>query len=210
MAIAKKRVRRDPAATQTLILDAVEGLMVSDGYAAVSSRNVANAAGVTAALVHYYYPTTDDLFVAVHRRMTDRQIEQLKLVLAEDDPLRALWRFQTTWAQAPLGVEFIALANHRKTIRKEIVRHTAKARQMQAEALAPILERTGYDLGPLTPEGLTTLMISAARVLINEKSVGITSGHGDVQAFMTWAIDKLATPPSRTQAAASKAKRRRD
>jgi TetR/AcrR family transcriptional regulator, regulator of autoinduction and epiphytic fitness len=166
--------------------------MVGDGYAAVSSRRVADAVGIAPALVHYYYPTTDDLFIAIHRRMTERHIAKLSEVLASNDPLRALWRFQTTWAQAPLGVEFIALANHRKGIRKQIARQTAKARQMQAEALAPILVSSRIDLGPLTAESLTTLLMSAARTLINEKSIGITNGHEDVRTFVEWALDKLA------------------
>ena len=39
--------------------------MLEDGYAAVSSRSVAAAVGIQAPLVHYYFPTLDDLFVAV-------------------------------------------------------------------------------------------------------------------------------------------------
>src|SRR4051794_39149253 len=78
---SRKRVRRDPETTRTLILDTTERLMVEDGYAAVSSRRVAQELGLNAATVHYYYPTTDDLFIALHRRMTDRQLEELGTVL---------------------------------------------------------------------------------------------------------------------------------
>ena len=41
--------------------------MVDEGYAAATSRRVAAKAGVKPALVHYYFPSMDDLFVAVLR-----------------------------------------------------------------------------------------------------------------------------------------------
>src|SRR5690348_5672042 len=118
--------------TRKLILDTTEKLMVEEGYAAVSSRRVAQELGLNAATVHYYYPTTDDLFIALHRRMIDRQIEALEAVLASDDPLEAFWIFQSGWSQTALGVEFLALSNHRKAIRDTLAAFTSDARRSQA------------------------------------------------------------------------------
>ena len=49
---------------RALILDATEQLVVSEGYASVTTWRVAGMIGLTAALVHYYFATTDDLLVA--------------------------------------------------------------------------------------------------------------------------------------------------
>src|SRR5690349_20615746 len=42
-------------------------IMLEEGYAASTSRRVAAKAGVKPALVHYYFPSMDDLFLAVLR-----------------------------------------------------------------------------------------------------------------------------------------------
>ena len=60
----KRRVRHEPAVTRGVLLDATERLMVLEGYAAVTTRRVAGEVGLTAALVHYYFPKTDDLLLA--------------------------------------------------------------------------------------------------------------------------------------------------
>ena len=51
--------------------------MIDEGYAAVSTRRVAAKAGLTPPLVHYYFPTTDDLLLAgvISKLFADRQVE---------------------------------------------------------------------------------------------------------------------------------------
>jgi AcrR family transcriptional regulator len=186
-----KRVRRDPATTRTLILDTTERVMVDEGYAAVTSRRVAQELGINAATVHYYYPTTDDLFIALHKRMTDRQLSDFTQVLAVDNPLAALWKFQSGWAQSALGVEFLALANHRKSIRGVLAGTTNDARAVQTEALAGIFGNSVIGPDILPPIALTTMLVAIARTLANEERVGITQGHAEVRAFIAWALSEL-------------------
>ena len=47
------------------LMEATAQIMRDEGYAAATSRRVAARAGVRSALVYYYFPTMDDLFVAV-------------------------------------------------------------------------------------------------------------------------------------------------
>ena len=190
----KKRIRRDPETTRKLILDTTEKVMVEEGYAAVSSRRVAQELKLNAATVHYYYPTTDDLFIALHRRMTDRQLKELEQVLSADHPLEAFWRYQSTGAQTALGVEFLALSNHRKAIRKKLAGSTGKAREAQAGLLAKAAG--GLPAAPdlLTPTALTTILVAVGRLLSNEERVGITKGHDDVRRFVDWALSGLTEP----------------
>src|ERR1700758_2070123 len=76
-----KRVRRDPEVAKALILDATERLMLDEGYEAATPRAVAKLAGLAPGLVHYYYPSTDDVLVAAYRRTTQRNFESLTEVL---------------------------------------------------------------------------------------------------------------------------------
>ena len=186
-----KRVRRDPEVARRLILDAAERLMRDEGYAAVSTRSVAKAAGLAPALVHYYYPVTDDLFVALHARMTSRQSAELRAVLAAPDPLRALWDYQTTWSSTSLGVEFMALANHRKSIRDSIARRTEDARAELAALLAQRLRlREGMPVMP-DADAIAVVLTGLARTLTNERSIGITRGHDGVRAVVEWGLRQI-------------------
>lgn len=189
-----KRIRRDPDNARTLILDTTERLMVDEGYPAVTSRRVAQELGINGATVHYYYPTTDDLFIALHKRMTERQLSEFGQVLKAEDPLGALWKFQSGWAQSALGVEFLALANHRKSIGDVLAAITEDARDIQTQALARISSQSVIGLEILPPIALTTILVAIARTLANEERVGITRGHHEVRTFVDWALSKLGRP----------------
>lgn len=190
----KKRIRRDPDTTRGLILDATEKLMVEEGYAAVSSRRIAQELGLNAATVHYYYPATDDIFIDLHKRMTDRQMDELSSVLASDNPLEAFWKFQSGWAQTALGVEFLALSNHRKAIREVLAGSTEAARDAQSDLLQRAFGGLTVDPQILPPVALATMMIAIGRLLANEERVGITRGHKEVRAFIDWALETLTRP----------------
>ncbi len=60
------------AKNRGVLLDAAEALMLEEGYAAVTSRRVADKAGLKPQLVHYYFRTMDDLFLAVFRRRAEQ------------------------------------------------------------------------------------------------------------------------------------------
>lgn len=194
----KKRIRRDPDTTRRLILDATEQLMVEEGYAAVSSRRVAQLLGLNAATVHYYYPTTDDLFVALHRRMTDRQLAELDEALASKEPLAAYWRAQSGGAQTALGVEFLALSSHRKAICEILGRSTNDAREAQTQRLEAAVGELSVDPEVLPPIALATILIAVGRLLANEERVGITSGHAEVRGAIDWALRHLRSSNART------------
>ena len=63
-----RRIGAPDAKNRGVLLDAAEQLMLEEGYAAVTSRRVAEKAGLKPQLVHYYFRTMEDLFLAVFRR----------------------------------------------------------------------------------------------------------------------------------------------
>ena len=66
MGVATPRRGRRPGSpdTRATILAEARALFAEKGYAGTSVRAVATAAGVDAALVHHYFGTKDDLFLA--------------------------------------------------------------------------------------------------------------------------------------------------
>jgi AcrR family transcriptional regulator len=172
------------------LLDATERLMLVEGYAAVSTRRVAKDVGVTPGLVHYYFPVTDDLLVAVYRRAVERTLETFTKAISSDHSVRAVCTLGTDPACTALAMEFMALANHRKVIRAEIVRSTELYRKMQAAALSTL---PPLELGDSTcpPAALSVLMAGFSRVLVMEEALGITAGHAEARAFIDSCLRQL-------------------
>jgi AcrR family transcriptional regulator len=179
-----KRLRRDPSEAKVLILKTAERIMLEEGYAAVSVRRVAKSAGVSSTLLHYYYATADELLVALYRHAAELDLRSLESALNADDPVSALWAYQTDSARTALGVEFLALANHRKIIRTEIVKFAEHARVLQAKALADLFPSTDIDSIACSPLCMSMLLTSVSRNLILENGVGISSGHAEARAYV--------------------------
>ena len=57
--------KADDGGTRLRLIQATVQIMHDEGYAAATSRRVAAKAGVRQALVYYYFPTMDDLFLEV-------------------------------------------------------------------------------------------------------------------------------------------------
>jgi AcrR family transcriptional regulator len=194
------RVGKSTSKTHGVLLDATEALMLEQGYAAVSSRRVAARAGTKAPLVHYYFPTLDDLFVAVLRRRADYLLEHLAAALESDRPLHALWEFNTDPTWTSLMVEFMALANQRKAIGAENARVGEKMRQLQADALPGVLERYGIDTDLLPPLALAVLMTSIGRNVVLERAGGVLLGHDETMALVEHWLDAVERVTTESQA----------
>jgi AcrR family transcriptional regulator len=192
--MAEKRMGTESSATRALLLDVTERLMLKKGYAAVSSRSVAKDAGVTAALVHYYFRTLDDLFLAAFRREAEKQLVKHDRLLREDQPLRALWDFSNDPSISALLFEFMALANHRKSIRSEIAQYSERFRRVQIDALSAHLEAHGLGREDLPPEAIIVSLIGVSRTLAMEQSLGVSGGHPETLALVERYLTRLEGP----------------
>ena len=108
--------------------------MLEEGYAAVTSRKIANRAGLPNA-IHYYFEDMDDLFIELFRRGAARSLARQEEALASPQPLWAFWDLLMDRSNGDLTTEFIALANHRKAIRSEIAESSRTFRRAQLAAL---------------------------------------------------------------------------
>jgi len=174
-----RRIAGPNAKNRGVLLDAAEQLMLEEGYAAVTSRRVAAAAGLKPQLVHYYFRTMDDLFLEVFRRRAEEGLERLAEAVSSDHPLRAMWANATDPRGAALTMEFSALANHRKAIRVEIARYGERFRELQAEGLTEALKRRGSDAERIPDVTLSVLLTSVSVVLGMEQALGMSAGHAE-------------------------------
>src|SRR5512139_1349966 len=171
-----RRIGAEDSATRARLLDAAQALMVEEGYAAVTSRKVAARAGLKPQLVHYYFRTMDDLFVALVRRGADQSRERQAAALASEQPLWALWELNTDPAGRTVITEMAALANHRKELRAQIAELARSLRAQQITALTPVLARYGIS-DTLTAEAFVTIANALGQVLVMEDALGLDAGH---------------------------------
>lgn len=192
MAVAARRIGAENSATRALILDATEQLIRDEGYASVSTRRVAARAGLKPSLVHYYFPTTDDLLLALSKRGADESDRMIEEALQSDDPIRTLWRFYTDSSRTRMAVEFMALANHRKAIRAHMAEHCEAMRRREADILASLIGKRLAGPDGCPPAGLSLVLAGIGRALVMEGNLGVAAGHDEARAFVEQWLDRLA------------------
>lgn len=114
-------VRRlgDPdSATAHAIMDGAELVLQERGYGAITSRSVAEEAGVKHQLVYYYFQDADALLLAACKRRMDSGIARLHEGAKSDRPIRAIWDDFTHAISAWLDFEYMALANRHDGVRR--------------------------------------------------------------------------------------------
>src|ERR687895_2366935 len=87
-------VLKTPAlsAAEEALLDAAERLLIDVGHAGITTRRLAEAAGVNHGLVHYYFGSNEALLVRALERFTERLIARQRELYARDEPFVEKWR----------------------------------------------------------------------------------------------------------------------
>jgi AcrR family transcriptional regulator len=196
--------------TRSVILDATIGIMREEGYSAVSSRRIAARAGLKSKLVHYYFKSMDELFLAVYKRIEDEHFAELTKALASRKPLRSLWRLNMDSTNTGMVLELNALASHRKVLRAEIARASERLRLLQAAVFERAIEEAGERSTPLPPIVLSVLALAVSRLLAMDGVLGVSGGRDEtlrwIEAYIAHIEDGAPLPaayasPSATQSA---------
>jgi AcrR family transcriptional regulator len=166
--------------TRTRILDAAEEIMLEEGYAGVSSRKVSARAGLKSKILHYYFATMDDLFIAAFQRREDEHFAHFAGAGASATPLRDLWTLSIDAANSKLYLEFNALASHRPKVREFIARSNTRDRISMTTALRSVFAKHGIDTKRFPPEVVATAIAGMARVFATDKALGTEQGHAGV------------------------------
>lgn len=189
--VAASRRSTKSQETRLRLLDAAEKIILEEGYASISSRNVAANAGVTPAVVHYHFPSTTDLLVALYKRTSEGFFQKLLVALNSDRPLEGVWNASRGSKRTSVFAEYIALANHRKEIQAEIARNAKLTRALQAEVLSDVIAQSGLSIEECPPLGVAFLIGAVARSLSMEEAVGIDYGHEEAVAIVEWLLKKI-------------------
>lgn len=189
--VSTRRLGVESAENRHALLDAAEQIMREEGYAAVTSRHVANKADLKPQLVYYYFRTMDDLFLSLLQRRSERGFAHVQTLLAAPRPLHSLWQLLSDPEHSALSAEFMALANHRKIIGDQIAKQAEQLRSMQAELLTRVLRERGIDAEKYPPAMIAMLIATLSQILVRERALGISGGHDALIKLIEEFLDRL-------------------
>ena len=180
------------SAAEEALLDGAERLLVEQGHAGITTRRLAEAAGVNHGLVHYYFGSNENLLARALERFTERLIERQRALYAADVPFLEKWRTAMRHLIADdatyekIWMELQALAWNEPELRARLADVNARWRAVLTEAFAEPHRALGIAM-PL--DALVSLVITFNLGIMVERLGGIGDGH---DALLAWIDGYLA------------------
>lgn len=178
------------SAAEDALLDAAERLLVDAGYSGITTRRLAEEAGLNHGLVHYYFGSIENLLVRTLERFTKRLIERQRAMYATDIPFIEKWRTAMRYLveedvrYEKVWLELQALGWNRPEMRERLAAVDGEWRAVLTDAFAAPREELDLDI-PL--EALVSLVVTFNIGIMSERLSGITTGHAEL---LDW-IDAL-------------------
>jgi AcrR family transcriptional regulator len=186
-AVSEKPSARDAA--EGALLDAAERLLLEVGYARITTRRLADEAGVNHGLVHYYFGSVENLLVRTLERFTARLIARQRELYAAEGPFAEKWRTAMRHlvgddvAYQKIWLELQARSWNDEELRARLALVNEEWRAVLTEALTVPHRELRLEM-PL--EALVSLVMTFNLGVMVERLGGIEAGH---EALLEW-IDR--------------------
>jgi AcrR family transcriptional regulator len=193
MAVSSDQVSEPGSTPQERLLDAAERLLVTVGYARITTRRLATEAGVNQGLVHYYFGSNDKLLVQALVRFTQRLIARQRDLYASDLPFVEKWRTAMRFlTNEDLGYEKIwfelqALGWNDPDLRGRLAKVNDEWRSVLTAAFGAPHRELGI---PIPLDALVALVMTFNMGVIVERLGGIEAGHKEL---LEWIDQWLST-----------------
>jgi AcrR family transcriptional regulator len=171
------------SAAEEALLDAAERLLLDVGHAGITTRRLAEEAGVNHGLVHYYFGSNETLLVRTLERFTERLIARQRQLYSADLPFVEKWRTAMRYlvsedvAYEKVWLELQALAWNNDDLRERLARVNAEWRAVLTEAFEAPHRELGIEL-PL--DALVSLVMTFNLGMMVERQGGIDAGHTEL------------------------------
>jgi len=171
------------SSAEEALLDAAERLLVEVGHAGITTRRLAETAGVNHGLVHYYFGSIENVLVRALERFTERLIARQRELYSADLPFVEKWRTAMAYlvgedvAYEKVWLELQALAWNDPALRERLAGVNAEWRAVLTEAFEPARRELGLDI-PI--DALVSLVMTFNLGMIVERLGGIESGHREL------------------------------
>jgi AcrR family transcriptional regulator len=171
-------------------LDAAERLLVSVGYANITTRRLAEEAGLNHGLVHYYFGSMQELLVQVLERFTARLIARQREMYAANVPFIEKWRTAMRYIEedrasgySKVWYELQALGWNDSQIRKRVVKVDEAWFRVVTDAVNEAVEEYGLDRAQFPSEAVVGLVTTFNEGMHLRMLSGLHTGHG---ALLEW------------------------
>jgi AcrR family transcriptional regulator len=171
-------------------LDAAERLLVSVGYANITTRKLAEEAGLNHGLVHYYFGSMQELLVQVLERYTNRLIARQKEMYAAKIPFIEKWRAAMGYLEedrasgySKIWYELQAMGWNDPEIRKRVAKVDQAWFGVVTDAMNEAIDEYGLDRRRFPVDAVTTL-VSTFNIGMHLRMLsGLNTGH---RALLAW------------------------
>ena len=175
-------------------LDAAERLLVKEGLAGISTRQLAREAGQNHGLVHYYFGSVDEMLLQTLERFTARILERQRAMYETDAPFAEKWRTAMGFIEEDLAAgypkvwaELEVLAWNKPEMRERLHGVNDSWRSLLRDALADAIEEYGLDEARFSAEAWATLVMQFNKGLLFERLLGFDRGHAELlEAIDGW------------------------
>jgi AcrR family transcriptional regulator len=153
--------------TRTLILDAARRRLLADGYAGLSTRKVAEEAGVPVSQLNYHFGSKQGLILALLEEENQRRLERQTRMYAEDAPLWQRYERACDFLEDDLDSGYVRVLQEMIAVGWSNTEIGAAVRELLGGWFALLAEvareaaRRHGPLGPFTAEELVALVASA-------------------------------------------------
>lgn len=163
---ATRAERRDLATadTRSAILAAARGRLLAEGYANLSTRAVAEAAGVPLSQIHYHFRSKRQLILAVLDAENARLLDRQRAMFDTPQPLSVRWELACDFLDADVASGYVRILQEMIAAGWSDVDVAAAVRGMLGgwySLLADVARRElerGADFGEFTPDEVAALM----------------------------------------------------
>lgn len=196
---AQKQVSEARQHATVAMMDAAERLLYEVGYAGVTTRAVAEAAGVNHGLVHYYFGSMDELLTQTLERFVDQLAEALEALYA--DPTLTFaekWRLGSQfWVEEPTSrfpkilLELLAMGWNMPALRERLAEVHARFRAIFEQHFGQALLEYGIDEHVVPLKVIVAAVTSYQLGLIVEGLSGVEEGHRELLDWIQRWIDDL-------------------
>jgi len=183
----------------TALLDAAEDLLYEVGYAGVTTRAVADAAGLRPGLVHYYFGSMEELLTQTLERFVERLAEALEALY--DDPnltFAEKWRLGSQfWVTEPTSrfpkilMELLAVGWNIPALRARLTNVHASFRAIFEENFGKALREYGLPEDEFPLKVIVAAVTSFQLGLIVEGLSDVHEGHRELLDWIQRWIDGL-------------------
>ncbi len=161
-----KPLSSEKSDTAQKILDAARDALLDSGFAAMSTRKVADRAGVPLSQIHYHFGSKEQLILAILAEENNSLIQRQSNMFALDISLSERWSLACDYLDADLESGYVRVLQEMMAAgwsSDDVRRQMNEIFDAWGHVLLDVAEQAldaGVDFGPFTPREVTSLVAS--------------------------------------------------